>query len=153
MHVAFGGIRSPDLPRFVDGKDDLDSYPLCFERYAMVANWPQINWVTELSALLSGKALDFYSRVSQEDALDYECLKAALLQQYNYTEQGYCQRFREAKPEGAENPDQFIVRLRNYFTQWMKLSDVESSFEGVVKLMVKEQFINSCSKELSIQYI
>ena len=75
---------------------------------------------------------------------------AALLQRYNYTEQGYRQRFREAKPEGTENPDQFIVRLRNYFTQWLKLSNLESSFEGVVELMVKKQFLNSCSKELSV---
>ena len=142
--VAFGGIKSPDLPHFVDGKDDLDSYLLCFERYATVANWPQTNWTTQLSALLSGKALGVYSRLSQEDALDYEHLKAALLQQYDYTEQGYLQRFREAKPESAESPDQFIVRLRNYFTQWVKLSDVESSFEGVVELMVKEQFVNAC---------
>ena len=142
--------RSPELPHFVDGKDDLDSYLLRFETYSTVANWLQTNWATQLSALLSGKALDVYSRPSQEDALDYERLKAALLQRYNYTEQGCRQRFREAKPEGAENPDQFVVRLRNYFTQWVKLSDVESSLEGVVELMVKEQFVNSCSKELSV---
>ena len=150
MRVDFGGIRSPDLPHFVDGKDDLDSYLLRFERYATVANWPQTNWATQLSALLSGKALGVYSRLSQEDALDFERLKAALLQRYDYTEQGYRQRFGEAKPEGTESPDQFIVRLRNYFTQWVKLSDVESSFEGVVELMVKEQFVNSCSKKLSV---
>ena len=60
---------------------------------------------------------------------------------------GYCQQFRKAKPEGSENPDQCIVRLKNYFTPWVKLSNVESSFEGVVELMVKEQFINSCSIE------
>ena len=87
--VAFGGIRSPDLPHFVGGKDDLDSYLLRFKKYAMVVNWPQTNWVTQLSALLGGEALDVYSRLSQEHALDYERLKAALLQRYNYTEQGY----------------------------------------------------------------
>ena len=147
---AFGGVKSLDLPHFVDGKDDLDSYLLRFERYATVANWPQTNWATQLSALLRGEALGVYSRLSQEDALDYERLKAALLERYDYTEKGYRQRFREAKPEGAESPDQFIVRLRNYFTQWVKLSDMESSFEGVVELMVKEQFINACPKELSV---
>ena len=42
------------------------------------------------------------------------------------------------------------MRLKNYFTQWVKLSDVETSFEGVVEVMVKKQFINSCSKELSV---
>ena len=114
---AFGGVKSLDLPHFVDGKDDLDSYLLRFERYATVANWPQTNWATQLSALLRGEALGVYSRLSQEDALDYERLKAALLERYDYTEKGYRQRFREAKPEGAESPDQFIVRLRNYFTQ------------------------------------
>ena len=150
VRVAFGGIKSPDLPHFVDGKDDLGSYLLRFKRYVTVANWPQANWATQLSALLGGKALDVYSSLSQENALYYERLKAALLQRYKYTEQGHHQRFREAKPEDAENPDQFFVRLRNYFTQWVKLSDVESSFEGVVELMVKEQFINSCSKELSV---
>ena len=142
---AFGGVKSLDLPHFVDGKDDLDSYLLRFERYATVANWPQTNWATQLSALLRGEALGVYSRLSQEDALDYERLKAALLERYDYTKKGYRQRFREAKPEGAESPDQFIVRLRNYFTQWVKLSYMESSFEGVVELMVKEQFINGTS--------
>ena len=52
---AFGGVKSLDLPHFVDGKDDLDSYLLRFERYATVANWPQTNWATQLSALLRGK--------------------------------------------------------------------------------------------------
>ncbi len=148
--VAFGRARSPDLPAFVDGKDDLDSYLLRFERYATVANWSRDNWATQLSALLSGKALDVYSRLSHEDALNYARLKAALLQRYNFTEQGYRQRFREARPEGCENPDQFVVRLRNYFSKWVELASVGDDFDGVVDLMVREQFTNACSKELSI---
>ena len=130
--VVFRGTRSPDLSHFVDGKDDLDSYLLRFERYATVANWPQANWATQLSALLGGKALDVYSRLSQENTLDYERLKTALPQRYNYMEQEYRQGFREAKPKGAETTHQFIARLRNYFAQWVKLSDVESSLESVV---------------------
>ena len=70
VRIAFVEIRSPDLPHFLDGKDDLDSYLLRFERYSTVANWPQTNWATQFSALLGGKALDVYSRLSQEDALD-----------------------------------------------------------------------------------
>ena len=72
--------------------------------------------------------------------MDYEHFKAALLQRYNYTEQGYRQHFREIKPEGAENPDQFIVRLRNHFTQRVKLFEVESSFEGVVESSSSSSF-------------
>ena len=135
--VVFGETRFPDLIHFTDERDDLDSYLLRFERYAPVANRPQPNWATQLSALLRGKALDISSRLSQEDALNYGCLKMALLQPYDYTKQGYRQCFREAKPEFSKNPRQFIVRFRNYFILWMKLSDVESTFDGVVDLMVK----------------
>ena len=56
--VVFGGTRSPDLPHFVDGKDNLDSYLLHFERCATAANWPQTNWATQLSTLLGGIALN-----------------------------------------------------------------------------------------------
>ena len=31
-------VRTPPLPSFVDGKDNLDKYLLRFERYASVAN-------------------------------------------------------------------------------------------------------------------
>ena len=31
--------QSPELPAFVDGRDDLDNYLLRFERYATVAGW------------------------------------------------------------------------------------------------------------------
>ena len=71
-------------------------------------------------------------------ALNHGRLKASLLQRYNYTEQGHHQRFREAKLEGSENSDQFIVHLKNYFIHSLKLFDVKSSFDGVVYFMARE---------------
>ena len=41
--------RSPELPAFVDGRDDLDNYLLRFERYATVAGWKKEAWATQLS--------------------------------------------------------------------------------------------------------
>ena len=64
--------RSPELPAIVDGRDDLDNYLLRFERYATVSRWEKDSWVTQLSPLLSGRALEVYSRLSQEDAMSYE---------------------------------------------------------------------------------
>ena len=142
--------RSPELPPFADGHDDLDNYLLRFERYAGVAGWEKQIWATQLSALLSGRALEVYSRLSQEDAMEYDVLKVALLKRYSFTEEGYRQRFREAKPANHESPSQFIVRLRNFFNKWVELSNSEATYEGVVSLMIYEQFINSCPKELAI---
>ena len=71
--------RSPELPAFVDGRDDLDNYLLQFERYATVAGWEKEAWATQLSPLLTGRALEVYSRLSQDEAMDYERLKLASL--------------------------------------------------------------------------
>ena len=90
---------------FVDEKDNnLDSYLLRFERYATVAGWERSDWATCLYPLLSGRALDVYSGLSDEQARDYDKLQKALLQRYDFTEQSYRERFRGAKPEGQESP-------------------------------------------------
>ena len=99
--------KSMKLTSFIDEKDELDSYLLRFERYAENASWEKDTWAIKLSALLTGRAMDVYTRMSDTDASDYDKLKEALLTRYNYTEDGYRKRFREATPKTEETPDQF----------------------------------------------
>ena len=105
--------KTPGLPGFVDGKDNLYNYLLRFERYATIEEWQRDTWAVRLSPLLTGKAWDVYFGLSSENARDYDQLPKALLQWYNFTEQGYREWFRSAKPEGQESPGQLIVRIRN----------------------------------------
>ena len=143
--------KSPKLPSFVDEKDELDSYLLRFERYAENASWEKDTWAIKLSALLTGRAMDVYTRMSDADASDYDKLKKALLTRYNYTEDGYRKRFREATPETEETPDQFVIRLKNYLAKWLELSGSSpQNFNALVDLIVKEQFINACSEDLAM---
>ena len=64
--------KAPKLPSFVDGKDDLDAYLQRFERFAATAKWEKTGWASKLSALLSGRALEAYSRLSEDAAQDYD---------------------------------------------------------------------------------
>ena len=89
-----------------------------------------------MSALLSGRALDVYSRLV-EAAVDYDQVKLALVKKYDLTEDGYCRKFRVSKPESDESPDQFIVRLAKYLMRWIELSKTTESFEGLRDLIVK----------------
>jgi len=142
--------KAPKLPPFVDGKDDLDSYLQRFERFARTSNWHERHWATNLSALLSGRALDVYSRLSEETANDYESLKQALFKRYNLTEEGYRKKFRQCKPEGSESPEQYLFRIKSYLERWIELSSSESTFDGLRDLFLKEHFINTCPKDLGI---
>ena len=143
--------KTSGLPGFVDGKDNLDYYLLRFEINATIAGWQRDTWAVRRSPLLTGKALDVYSGLSsEEDARDYDKLRKALIQRYDFTEQRERERYRNAKPEGQESPGQLIVRIRNYFNKWVELSEVGKTFDGVEELMVREQFTNSCRRDLSI---
>jgi len=66
------------MPAFEDGKDNLDSYLLRFERFARSNEIDESQWAVNLSVLLKGRALDVYSRMDEEAAGDYQALKTAL---------------------------------------------------------------------------
>ena len=106
--------KAPKLPLFIDGKDDLDAYLQRFERFAETAKWEKTGWASKLSALLSGRALELYSHLSEEAAKNYDKVKITLMKRYDLREDSYRHKFRVSKPEVDESPDQFIVRLDRY---------------------------------------
>ena len=81
--------RDPKLPYFEESKDKMDSYLSRFEQYATANKWDKNVSVTDLTALLKGRALDVYDRLSTEDAADYDKLKVALLKNFDMTERGF----------------------------------------------------------------
>ena len=70
--------RDLKQPYFEESKDKMDSYLSRFEKYATANKWDKNVWAAYLSALLKGRALDVYGRLSTEDAADYDKLKDAL---------------------------------------------------------------------------
>ena len=143
------GSHRPKIQPFVDGRDQIDAYLSRFERFARTQGWPEEEWATSLSVLLSGRALEVYARMREEEAGEYSSLKSALLLRYDLTEEGYRKRLRESRPELDESPAQFITRLREYLNKWIELAGANGSTDSIVDLMVSEQFLNSCSSELA----
>ena len=142
--------KAPRLPAFVDDQDDLDAYLERFERYAMTQGWKAEDWATDLSALLSGKALGVYARLSNDEAKDYDKVKDALLKRYQLTEDGFRLKFREGQPESGESPGQFLTRIGNYLARWMKLANAGETYEGLRNLIIMEQYIRMCPKDLAV---
>ena len=145
--------KMPKLPPFMDGKDELDSYLQRFERFARSCKWKEEECATLLSALLTGRALEVYSRMSEATALDYSQLKNAVLRRYDFTCDGYCNKFKKSKPQMNESPERFMVRLTNYLDKWIALSDTPETFGGLRELAIKEQFINACPMDLKEQVL
>ena len=135
------GRSGPKLSYFDEGKDNVDSYLRRFERYASLQGWPQAEWATYLSALLKGKALEVYSRMTEGESRSYDKLKTALLRKYQLTAEGFRKQFYSARKEKEETASQFVCRITGYLDRWIQLAEIEQSFEGLKDLIVKEQFL------------
>ena len=144
------GVSSLKMPAFEEHRDQLDAYLERFERFATGEKWNKIDWAIRLSALLKGKALDVFSRLPEEEALDYDKLKVALLKNYQMTEDGYRVRFRTCRPEKLETPSQFAARISSYLHNWIKMTHINKTYEDLIDLLLREQFINACSKEMTM---
>lgn len=132
--------KDPKLPYFDEQKDKMDSYISRFEKYAVANKWDEDRWAINLSALLRGRALEVYDRLSNEDANDYVKLKEALLKNFDMTERGFRKKFRFSKPDKSETFMQFSSRLSSYFVKWLALANIGKSFEAVCDFMVRDQF-------------
>ena len=142
--------RNPKLPYFEESKDKMDSYLSRFEKYAVANKWDRSIWAVYLSALLKGRALEVYDRLSVADANDYEKLKDALLKNFDMTERGFRKKFRNDTPERSETFIQFGSRLRSYFDKWINMIKIENTFEAICDFMARDQFLESCSRELYV---
>ncbi|GFN88914.1 gypsy retrotransposon integrase-like protein 1 [Plakobranchus ocellatus] len=141
--------KHPKLPNFQDGRDDLDIWLTRFERFAESNGWSREKWSSPLCALLTGRALDCYGRLSAEQAKDYDKVKEALMKRYDLTEDGYRPKFRTFKPAEGESPDMFIVRIVTYLDRWTELSKTDKSYEKLKDLIVREQFMDACPEDLA----
>ena len=142
--------KDPKLPYFDENKDKMDSYLARFEKYATANKWPRDRWSLNLSALLKGKALEVYDRLSSEDSQDYDVLKEALLKNFDMTEQGFKKRFKNSRPEKSETFTQFASRIGSYLEKWFSLAKVDKSFEAVLDFLVRDQILECSSRELYV---
>ena len=142
--------KLPKLPLFNERLDSIDAYLRRFERFADNAKWETSSWATNLGALLTGKALEVYSRLSTSDLSDYDKLKSALLLRFDLTEEGCRSRFRKCSKENGETAQQMIHRLADYLDNWLKQAGQNKTYEGLRDLVLREQFLNSSGKGLEL---
>ena len=71
--------RSPKLPYFDEHTHKMDSYLTRFESYAMSNKWESSMCASYLSALLKGRALEVFVRLSRDAQSDYGQIKETLI--------------------------------------------------------------------------
>ena len=142
--------RFPKLPYFDEKTDQMDSYLTRFESYATACKWDPAMWALYLSALLKGRALEVFVRLSKDDQSDYEQIREALLNNFNLTERQFKRKFRESRPEKSETFRQFSSRMASYLEKWLAMAKVEKTFEAVCDFLARDQFLEIANQDMYV---
>ena len=139
-----------ELPCFDEESDKIDSYLRHFERVASYEGWDIASYPMYLNTLLTGKAREVYCRLPLALANDYRYLKKALLAKYQLTVDDYRRKFFSVKQVNGESCTNLCGDLEFNLDQWLELSNVEKTFEGLRELLLREQFLYSCKKDMAL---
>ncbi|XP_053385664.1 uncharacterized protein LOC128550494 [Mercenaria mercenaria] len=128
--------------------DSMDAYLNVYETYAVAQDWDKEIWSLNLPFLLKGTAREVFDRLPLEDRKDYDKLKAALLRQFELTDDGYKKKFRTERPRDNETFVMFLARISRYLDGWLRLSKVDKTYEGLLDFILRDQFLDVCNREL-----
>jgi len=127
--------------------DDIEAFLTTFERAVEAHGVQRDKRSAILAPQLTGKARQAYAAMSDEDAKDYELVKAAIFRRYDINEETYRRRFREVKPKEKETPVELVIRVRDLAEKWLQGS---RDRRAVVDELVKEQFIEVLPDEVRV---
>ena len=77
-------------------------------------------------------------------------MKSAVLKSYELTEEGFRIEVRQSRPDKGENVRQYVARIKRYFDRWTDFAMEEKKFQPLADLIIREQFMKSCSNDLTI---
>ena len=133
------------VPEF--DEKDLEGYFDYFEKLALTWEWPRAKWGALLQTVLKGKAREVFLSMSQEDCLDYEKIKTAILGEYQLIPEVYRQRFRQVKKKEGKSYREYAHELRVTFDRWVRSEGVGEEY-NLQELILREAFCEGISDEM-----
>ncbi|XP_025102703.1 uncharacterized protein LOC112569193 [Pomacea canaliculata] len=140
----------PKLPLFKEDLDDIDSFLFRFEAHAEALRWPRHLWPLHLSATIQGEALKLYHALCAQGQVAYEELRKQLLLKFQCTEDGFREKLRSVRPAEGESMPAFLTRVTSLLDRWITLAGIDKSFESLRDLVLREQIMQSISKDMAV---
>ncbi|XP_068135291.1 uncharacterized protein [Hyperolius riggenbachi] len=131
----------------MDKDSDIDTFLQGFERTCRQYGVPQEQWARYATPGMRGKALEAFVSLPQEEEMDFEAIKQAIIKQYHLTPQVYRKRFRTVQRGPNDSYLDHACNLRTAFQQWLKGLSVKT-FDALQVLIIKDQFLHTCPVEV-----
>ncbi|XP_076049782.1 uncharacterized protein LOC143030516 [Oratosquilla oratoria] len=133
------------VPKF--DADEPDRFFACFERTAKMNEWPYDKWTQLVYRSFTGKALDVFSALSDEQVKDYELVKTTVLTSYQLVPEAYRQQFRKRKRESQETYVEFFRRKHTLIHKWIESENAKTPSE-IIELILLEDIRTNIHPDL-----
>ena len=135
------------LNQFKDG-DDIDLFLQTYERVCATNNWSEAVGITALHNAFMGTSV---SRLMSSFPVDtsYNVIKLGILKSYSLTVYDYQKKFRASKLNSNESFQQFHIRISHLLDRWFELTGDDLTLDNFKGMIIKEQWLNSCSHSLA----
>ncbi|XP_077987242.1 uncharacterized protein LOC144441327 [Glandiceps talaboti] len=140
--------KGPKVPKFEEG-EDVDAYLRTFEKLAKVHEWPEATWATRLAGLLSGKALDAYSKLPPAESEDYKKVRKAILKRYELTGEAYRAKFRTTRKQKDDSYGEWRTIISGFLDRWLETMEVDS-FDKLKDIILMEQLLEQTPPYLQV---
>ena len=131
------------LEPFKPHEEAIDDYLDRYEELAELHNIPEDKKALKLSLSLRGVGYQIYSSLSATDKKNYDVVKSSLFRHFQVTGENYRRKFRNSRKESHETYVQFSNRLNMSLLKWLKLADLNTTFEDLRDAMILEQIKNT----------
>ncbi|XP_071057618.1 uncharacterized protein [Onthophagus taurus] len=127
---------------------DMSLFLINFERVCIQLNCGKETWPLRLTSVLSPAANEVVARLSEEDAKDYDKVRASLLKKYQLTSEVFRAKFRYSKKKFDQSYAEFAYQLKNNFKEWIKCEGICSDINKLIQLICLEKFYSSIPSEM-----
>lgn len=123
-------------------ESEVEIFFLLFERVAVACKWSNVERAMLLQCVLTGKAQQAYSTLSDADSQNYEAIKAAVLKINERVPESYRQHFRTLQRKLNETNVEFVRGLTVQFDRWCSAAD-STTMDKLRELILFEQYRNT----------
>ncbi|GFX07944.1 uncharacterized protein TNCV_4162131 [Trichonephila clavipes] len=125
------------LPKF-DMKEDISLYLILFERQVCMMNVPKEFWVSHLLGLLPQEITQLISREPEQEARDYDHVRALLLKRFKLTPENFRRLFVTHEKSWDKTWRDFYEEVQIFFNGCIDGLDVKT-FDKLRDLMIADQ--------------
>ena len=81
--------------------------------------------------------------------MNFGKVKDTLMERFRLTAEGFRYKFRTSRPEKDDTPEQFASKLGSLLDRWIELAGGQQTYEGLIDLIKREQFLQCCSRTMT----